>query len=198
MTEKMCAPACDRNKDVILDVLKPLLSQTPQVLELGSGTGQHAVYFAQAMPHLYWQCSDRPENHTTINAWIDDSGVENIGRPLDLDVSRQWPVTEPVPAIFTANSLHIMSWACVKSLFSSLSEQLQSSGLFIIYGPFNYAGQYTSASNADFDVWLKQRDPASAIRDFDAIEALALQQSLTLLADHSMPANNRLLVWKKC
>lgn len=197
MAEKISSPACERNKDVILALIKPLLVDITEVLEIGSGTGQHAVYFAQALPQLHWQCSDKYEYHDIINAWIEDSGLINVGKPLVLDVSESWPLNAAVPAIFTANSLHIMSWACVEALFFNLADYLQKNGLFMVYGPFNYDGQYTSASNAEFDLRLKQRDARSGIRDFEAIDALARQQSLALVADYTMPANNRLLVWKK-
>ena len=149
------------------------------------------------MPHLTWQTSDQKKYHQGIKLWLDDAGLNNTLPPINLNVSEDiWP-TQKYDAIFSANSVHIMSWKNVKDLFRHAPPLLKSGGLFILYGPFNYNQQYTSESNARFDIWLKQRDPLSAIRDFEALDELANIAGMVLQNDYSLPANNRILVWVK-
>lgn len=189
--------ACDRNQQPILDVLQLRLSETRSVLEIGSGSGQHAIFFAKQMPHLTWITSDRQETHAGIQLWMEEASLANVEGPLDLDVSRNsWPVVE-IDAVFTANTLHIISWALVEDLVNGVAQLLPDGGLFIVYGPFNYNGQYTSESNARFDLWLKDRDAESAIRNFEDVDALAHSAGLQAIDDIAMPANNRILIWKK-
>lgn len=189
--------ACENNKRPILAVLRCHLGGARYVLEIGSGTGQHAAYFAQQLPHLVWQPSDLEPDLAGIQQWIDDVGATNALAPLALDVRvRPWPVTSAA-AVFSANTAHLMSWPVVEDFVAGVGEILEPGGLFCLYGPFNYDGRYTSDSNARFDEWLAQRDPESAIRDFEAVEALARAASLKLIEDNAMPANNRLLVWRK-
>lgn len=189
--------ACERNKHVILEKLLTAFADVRLVLEIGSGTAQHAVHFAAHLPHLTWQPSDLAQHLPAVQARLDLEGGNNIRAPLELDVARAlWPISD-MDAIFTANTLHIMSWQHVLAFFSALEQNLQSGSMLCVYGPFKYKNEYTSASNAEFDLWLNQRDPVSGIRDFEAVDALAQQQQLKLLADHSMPANNQLLVWQK-
>ncbi len=190
------SPSCDQNKDPILAVIKPLLCNATSVLEIGSGTGQHCVYFAEALPHLVWQASDQAIYLKSVNAWIADAQLNNIPQALELNVDVSWP-SEQYDAVFSANTVHIMSWEMVINLFQGLGEILLKDGLFILYGPFNYNGEYTSASNANFDLWLAQQNPQSAIRDFEALNQLAKQAGLALIKDYEMPANNRILVWEK-
>jgi len=167
------------------------------VLEIGSGTGQHAVFFAEALSHLNWQPTDLSENLPGIALWNAEADLPNLAEPLALDVSEKpWPVA-PTEAVFTANTLHIMSWPQVEELFSGLAGVLLPGGLFCCYGPFNYDGRYTSASNRQFDGWLMARDPNSLIRDLADLALLADKAGLTLESDHDMPANNRLLQWRK-
>lgn len=194
--EKPFSQACENNKQPILDIISPVFSRHDCVLEIGSGTGQHAVFFARHMPHLRWQCSDQTEYLPGIRAWIEDAGLNNLEAPLTIDVTMPWPVTQ-VPAVFSANTVHIMHWPQVEAFFEGLRNHLGKDGDFCLYGPFNYQGSYTSDSNARFDQWLKQRDPEMGIRDIDAITALAEGAALTLLEDHTMPANNRLLHFRK-
>ena len=198
---KPFSESCEQNKDVILKVIKPLLASRHSVLEIGSGTGQHAIYFAQAMPHLKWHTSDRAEALSGIQMWLDefcsDGKLQNIRSPIVLDVSQtNWPELK-VDAIFTANTLHIMHWNDVQTLFEQAPKLLVSDGVILIYGPFNYQGQYTSDSNESFDGWLKSRDSTSGIRDFSDLEVLAEKNGLKFLADYEMPANNRILCWQK-
>jgi cyclopropane fatty-acyl-phospholipid synthase-like methyltransferase len=194
--QKPFAPACERNRQPILDQLHGILAHADRVLEIGSGTGQHAVYFAQHLPHLVWQPSDRAENLAGIAAWCADAQLPNLRAPIELDVDKPWPL-QRVSAVFSANTLHIMSWPQVQRFFALLSQHLADDGVLAVYGPFNYQGHYTSESNAQFDQWLKTQSPDSAIRDFNAVDALAQDAGMTLVADHAMPANNRLLHWVK-
>ena len=197
---KPFSQACENNKQAILNILKKHFIQTKQVLEIGSGSGQHGVYFAKNLPHLNWQTSDLKLNHQGINQWIDDFPSNNIKRPITIDLNFPWfnPVfTVPIDGIFTANTLHIVSWPLVRRFFEGVGANLSSNGVLSIYGPFNYHKQFTSQSNANFDLWLKDIDLQSGIRDFEAIVELADAAGLILLKDNEMPANNRLLVFVK-
>lgn len=187
--------ACANNREPIYKIINRVFSDREKILEVGSGTGQHAAAFAPRMPHLTWQTSDLFENHAGIYQWCEFVDVPNLKAPILLDVNQMpWP-TGRVDGIYTANTLHIMSWSSVQNFFSALSTVLSVNGRVVIYGPFNYHGAYTSPSNEQFDYWLKARDPESGIRDFEAVNALAEQAGLLLLEDNDMPANNRLLVW---
>ncbi|ODN43229.1 DUF938 domain-containing protein [Piscirickettsia litoralis] len=195
--EKPCSASAERNKVAILSVLKEIFADCQHVLEFGSGTGQHAVYFAEKMPWLHWQTGDRKQQHGAILAWLADAGLLNCARPLDLDVDADQWSCDQYDGIFTANTLHILSWQQVERLFEKISLHLKEQGKLALYGPFNYEGKFTSESNAEFDVWLKGNDPLSGIRDFEDIIELAGQYSLLLEEDVMMPANNRLLVLTK-
>lgn len=197
MSDKPFAPSCERNREPILQVLAPLLRDARSVLEVGSGTGQHAVHFAAAMPWLTWQTSERAEHLPGIAQWLEDAALPNTPPSLALDVATgPWPGTR-FDAVFTSNTLHIMGWPQVQAFFAGVDSVLAPGGTVVAYGPFNLGGAYTSQSNAQFDAWLKARDPASAIRDFEAVDALARGIGLQLMDDHAMPANNRLPVWRR-
>jgi len=159
------------------------------VLEIGSGSGQHAAYFAAELPHLVWQASDVAENLPAIREWVSDPP------PLELDVERPFPPVS-ADAVFTANTCHIMSWPQVERMMAGVASALPAEGVLAMYGPFHYGGKATSPSNAEFDAWLRARDPASGVRDFEAIVALARRHGLVLEEDNPMPANNRLLVFR--
>lgn len=193
---KPYSEACDRNRGPILEVLRRHFADRHQVLEIGSGTGQHAVYFAAALPQLLWQPSDREEHLAGIRLWLDEARLSNVAAPLALDVCGPWPQRQ-FDALFTANTLHIMSWDQVKAMFAALGAVMAEDAVVAIYGPFNYAGAFTSPSNAAFDATLRRRSPASGIRDFEAVDALAQSIGLQLLEDCAMPANNRTLVWRR-
>ena len=200
ITDRHFSQACENNKGPILEVLKQTFIGCGTILEIGSGTGQHAVHFASRLPHLQWHTSDLQENHFGINAWTDSEPADNLHRPLLLDADMPvWPVDRlaRIDGIFTANTCHIMSWQSVENMFARVGEILQPSGMFCIYGPFNYGGNYTSSSNARFDIWLKEQAAHRAIRDIEAIAALAKKAKMELLDDFEMPANNRLLVLNK-
>jgi SAM-dependent methyltransferase len=213
--------ACERNKGPILEILASAFAHTSKVLEIGSGTGQHATHFAAHLPHLIWQPSDTGDYLTGLRERIVTErdraasegipsgelarkppagvteGTPNLRPPIELDVcDLPWAV-EPVDAVFTANTLHIMGWNAVKDFFGGIGRVLTGPAVLCIYGPFRYGGRYTSASNAEFDRFLRARDPASGIRDFEEVNTLSSEQGLTLLADHPMPANNQLIIWHK-
>ena len=189
--------ACENNKQPILDRIQPLLRDREQVLEIGSGTGQHAVYFAAAMPKLTWLPTEIASQLPVLTPRLEAYTGDNLAAPLTLDVcARPWPV--PVPdAMYTANTFHIMPWSAVESLFEWLADHAPDDFLLLVYGPFHYGGRYTADSNARFDEWLKERDPLSGIRDFEAVDALVTQAGLSLIGDEAMPANNRLLAWRR-
>ena len=198
---KQLSEACERNKKPILEQLEKLLKNdmpAPNtVLEVGSGTGQHAAYFSKQLPWLQWQPSDLIENHSSIDAWRKELGVENCLPAIEVDLDKAGVGAMTFGNIFTANTLHIVSWHLVGEFFKLTSKTLIQTGRCIIYGPFNYKNRYTSISNARFDDWLKSRDSRSGIRDFEAIEKLANSNGLQLQEDLEMPSNNRLLVFKK-
>ena len=189
--------ACERNKDPILEVLRLRFADRTQVLEIGSGTGQHAVYFAQALGHLTWHPTEQLVYLEDLMERVKLEGPGNLRPPTLLDVRQAvWPV-RGVDAMFTANTLHIMSWPEVMALFNGIGTVLAPGGVLCIYGPFRYAGRYTSDSNQEFDRMLQERDPQSGLRDIEAVSLLADQYGLRLDADFDLPANNRLLIFTK-
>jgi len=194
--EKPNAPSCERNRDPILEVLRAQFADRRHVLEIGSGTGQHAVYFAAAMPWLQWQCTERAENLPGIRLWLDETALPNTPPPFTLDVGDAWP-TRRHDAVFSANTLHIMSWDEVELLFAHLADATVEGAKLAIYGPFNYDGRYTSDSNASFDDWLQARGAHMRIRDAEAVDALAEVAGFDLIDDVAMPANNRLRIWQR-
>jgi len=194
---KPYSESCDQNKDPILSVLLPVFSHCSKVLEIGSGTGQHAVYFAEKMPQLTWYTSDCASYLDGINMWVDEAGLTNVKPAFELNVTTSsWPELD-VDAIFTANSIHIMHQQDVINFITSAARVLQDAGHLVIYGPFNYHGSYTSDSNERFDQWLKSRDPLSGIKHFEEINILANKNGLLLATDYEMPANNRILHFVK-
>ncbi len=189
--------SCENNKSWILDVLTRAFADRRQVLEIASGTGQHACHFAANMPWLQWQPTELPENMPALHPRCAAYAGDNISPERALDVCDEpWPVDIP-DALFSANSLHIMPWAAVEKLFATLASSAGDDVVLAVYGPFNYNGNYTSDSNARFDQWLAQRSPDSAIRHFEDVDRLAAAAGFALQDDHEMPANNRLLVWAK-
>jgi SAM-dependent methyltransferase len=189
------AESCEKNKEPILAVLKEIFAERKRVLEIASGTGQHAVYFGSELPHLIWQPSELARNLAGIQAWLDEAQLPNVLAPLAIDVNdAHWPVAA-VDAIFNANTVHIISWPEVERLFAHIARVIEPGGYTCLYGPYNYSGDFTSESNARFDAWLKARDPNSGVRDFEAVNRLAATHGLNLLHDIEMPSNNRILVW---
>jgi len=193
--DKPFAPACDRNREPILAVLRALLADRRMVLEVGSGTGQHAVHFAATLQHLRWQTSDVRANLPGICLWLADAALPNTPAPIALDVAGAWPTTQ-YDAVYTANTLHIMGWPEVQTFFERVGSVLNPGGLVIVYGPFKYLGLDTSASNAAFDASLRASDPQRGVREFELVDALARAAGLELVEDRAMPANNRCVTWR--
>jgi SAM-dependent methyltransferase len=194
---KPYAESCAQNRQPILDVLRREFAHTTRVLEIGSGTGQHAVYFARALPHLVWQTSDVTENHPGIQEWLADEQLANALPPLTLDVTQaDWP-PRIFDGVFSANTVHIMHWPAVEKMFAGIGRVLLPGGRFCLYGPFNIDGRHTAPSNARFDLWLKQRDPGMGVRDMGDLDRLAAAAGLTRSGKHAMPADNFILVWER-
>jgi SAM-dependent methyltransferase len=189
--------ACERNKEPILAVLRTSFAEVRNVLEIGSGTGQHAVHFARYLSHLTWHPTEQLSYLPDLTARVQLEGSPNLRPPTVLDVRQSvWPVLS-VDAVFTANTLHIMSWAEVTAMYRGIGEVLAPRGVLCVYGPFRYTGEYTSESNQGFDRMLKERDPRSGLRDVNAVTELAASYGLDLVADHDLPAFNRLLRFVK-
>lgn len=196
------SPACERNRAPILDVLHVAFATRRHVLEIGSGTGQHAVHFAASMPGLRWQSSDRTGQDLGLARRLAEAALPNTPAPLDLDVAHgPWPIVAHgaacFDAAFTANTLHIMGWDAVQACFAGLDAVLADDATLVVYGPFNVGGAFTSDSNRDFDAMLRARDPRSGLRDLEAVDALAAHIGLRLRGDIAMPAHNRCLVWQR-
>jgi hypothetical protein len=193
---KPFSESCEENKSVILEQLHSLFIDRQRIIEIGSGTGQHAVHFARHIPHLSWQTSELAPNLHGIAAWQSEAALANLPPPIALDVVAPWPAIGKYDGAFTANTLHIMPWSAVIALFSALPRHLHADAIFVIYGPFHYHGVATSESNLRFDQWLKTRDAQSGVRDIADLQPLAEQNQFELVQDIAMPVNNRLLVWR--
>lgn len=192
-----CSQACENNKAPILEKLKAIFNAPGKVLEIGTLTGQHAEHFAQAMPHLQWQPSDHPESAHLCRPRLEQATLPNILPVVELDVSEaNWPV-ESFRWVFSANTVHIMSWREVEQMFRHIGERLPEDGAFCLYGPFNNQGEYSSESNRRFDQHLKSQAPHMGIRDLTDLSALAESAGIPLAENHPMPANNRLLVFRR-
>ena len=188
--------SADRNKEAIGDALSGYFEATDNVFEVGSGTGQHAVYLAQRFPQLHWQPSDRPEHIAAMTQRIVQSGLSNIARPLELDVSVKSSAREQFSLAFSANTAHIMSLAEVASMFKVLSEVLKSNGYFALYGPFSFGGKHTSSGNENFNAMLQQQSASMGIRDKADLDALAFEAGMEFHEQFNLPANNCVLVWR--
>jgi cyclopropane fatty-acyl-phospholipid synthase-like methyltransferase len=194
--QKPFSAACERNQDAILAVLREEFAHRSKVLEIGSGTGQHAVHFARSLPGLVWQASDVGAHLSGIGLWLAQAGLPNTPEPIEFDINAQRPSGQ-FDAIFSANTLHIMSWGEVQRLFGALPGLMTQRAALTIYGPFNYNGAFTSASNAAFDASLRSDRPTRGIRDFEAVDSLAQAAGLALTSDRAMPANNRCITWHR-
>jgi cyclopropane fatty-acyl-phospholipid synthase-like methyltransferase len=194
--EYVVSDAAERNKEPILQIIAPVLSQTRRVLEIGSGTGTHALHFSAHLPHLIWQPSDTGEYLPMLRERLKREGGANLLPAIELDVRNPWPLKE-VDAIYSANTFHIMSWSSVEDFFAGVGTTLSKNGLLCVYGPFRYGDRYTSDSNAKFDQFLQNRDPDSGLRDAYEVDKLARERNLELLVDHAMPANNQLRIWQR-
>lgn len=201
MPPKPFSPSCERNRAPILDVLRTAFADRRRVLEIGSGTGQHAVHFAAAMPWLTWQCSDAEEHLSGIGQWLAEAQLPNTPPPVVLQAVADLPGLAPPPpsrfdAVFSANTLHIMGWPEVEGFFAGLRDVCEADAVVAVYGPFNVGGAFTSDSNRDFDGWLKARDPRSGIRDREAVDALARAVGFRAAEVVALPANNQMLLWR--
>jgi cyclopropane fatty-acyl-phospholipid synthase-like methyltransferase len=191
------APAARRNSQPILHVLEIELRHCRSIFEIGSGTGQHAISFARAMPWLTWQTSDLDENHPGICAWIADAGLSNIRKPVSLDVERPGRIAGGYDAVFSANTAHIMSLSAVRCMFDFVGSLLPDDGVFCLYGPVNQDGAFGSESNRRFDASLRNRDTAMGIRDLGQLDDFARSSSMHRVRLYAMPANNHVAVWVK-
>jgi cyclopropane fatty-acyl-phospholipid synthase-like methyltransferase len=191
------SPAVARNREAILAVLEGAFSNAGKVLEIGSGTGEHAVFFAPRLPWLTWQTSDCADYLPGIRAWVERVPAANLRGPFELDVNDPPPLDAGYDAVFSANTAHIMSFDEVRQCFGLVAALLPPGGRFCLYGPFNRSGRFTSESNERFDASLKARDPAMGIRDIEALDGLAAEGGMARVAMHEMPANNFIAVWQK-
>jgi cyclopropane fatty-acyl-phospholipid synthase-like methyltransferase len=198
MKNKPYSEACDQNREPILAVLQRFIAaDTKALLEIGSGTGQHAVYFAPEFAHMHWQTSDVQDNHPGIHAWLTDMPSDNVAAPLALDVLQDdWPSLQ-YDIVFSANTAHIMSETAVVAMFTGVGQILAEGQYFLLYGPFNIDGKYTAPSNERFDQWLKARDPQMGVRDVGWLQTVAQQQGLIVQEVIDMPADNKIVVWQK-
>ena len=193
--EKPHAPSTEKNREPILAVLREVFADLRLVLEVGSGTGQHAIHFGAQLPHLTWQTSDRPDFLPGIRAWLAEAALPNVLPPCEFDVLDQWP-NGRYDAVYSANTLHIMSWEAVEAFFAGLPTVLAQGGLLFIYGPFMVEGRHISESNAAFDQSLREKAPHQGVRDVSAVDALARQSGLELVEQRAMPSNNFVLLWR--
>ncbi|NMT64805.1 DUF938 domain-containing protein [Marinobacter orientalis] len=195
--DKPFSQACENNKQPILDRIRNTFTAPGTILEIGTGTGQHAVHFASALPHLVWQPSDRPGATAHCRARIREAALDNLRLPVELDVaSGIWP-GDSIDGAYSANTAHIMAWEEVEAMFAGLAKRMRTGMPFCLYGPFSYGAKHTSDSNRQFDRHLRMQAPHMGIRDMDDLLKLAEQTGFRLESDHEMPANNRLLVWRK-
>ena len=197
MTERPYAEYAARNTAPVLEILQREFRTASRVLEIGSGTGQHAVAFAAAMQHLHWQTSDLDENHAGIRAWIDSAQIDNVSQPLSMDVRDATVETGCYDAAYSSNTAHIMSLDAVEKMFVLVSRALRSGGVFCLYGPFRQGGAFNTQSNADFDTNLRQRDPLMGIRDIEALDEFAAAVGLRRVRIYAVPSNNNVAIWEK-
>ena len=197
MTERPFAEYAARNTRPILEVLQRELRDSTDVLEIGSGTGQHAVAFAEAMPHLVWQTSDLAENHDGIKAWVDSAALGNVLPPLDVDVRATTLPAASFDAVYAANTAHIMSIAAVENMFKLVGDVLRAHGVFCLYGPFRVDGAFNTESNEAFDRSLRERSPEMGIRDIETLDDFGLGGGLHRQRLYAMPSNNYIAVWTR-
>ena len=195
--EKPFSQACENNKRPILDVISKHFENSELILEIGTGTAQHALYFAEKLKQLYWQTSDQDEYLEGINLQLNEYRKYNLGRPFSLDVTQsKWEI-EHCDGVFSANTSHIMTWGMVEKMFEGVGHILLPKKEFCLYGPFNFNGEYTADSNRNFDAMLHERNPKSGLRNFEDLQKLAESQGLSFVRKYDLPANNNILVWQQ-
>ncbi len=197
MLDKPFAEYAQRNAAPILEVLRHELRGRADVLEIGSGTGQHAVCFAAELSHVRWQTSDLDENHDGISSWIAAAGLPNVRGPLSLDVTAADVPDNSYDAVYSSNTAHIMSPKAVVAMFRLVGTVLRRDGLFILYGPFRQAGRFNTQSNREFDANLRSRDPSMGLRDLEELDKLGAENGLRRLRLYAVPSNNLMAVWQK-
>jgi len=197
MPERPYAESAARNAQPVLEILRHEFRDCTEVLEVGSGTGQHAVHFAAELDHLQWQTSDLEENHEGIRAWIAHAELPNVRAPLSLDVTTADVPAAAYDAVYSSNTAHIMSFDAVMGMFALVGKVLHPAGVFCLYGPFQRTGKFNTASNAAFDANLRSRDPVMGIRDLDALDELGAEKGLQRIALYAVPSNNLVAVWQK-
>jgi cyclopropane fatty-acyl-phospholipid synthase-like methyltransferase len=195
VTSRPNAPAAERNREPILEVLRTEFGDRRSVLEIGSGTGQHAVWLGPELSHLVWQTSERPGNLAGVRAWVGAEGLVNVPPPIELDAASADVPSGRYDAVFSANTVHIMSIDVVRAMFGLVGRVLPRGGKFCLYGPFNMQGEFTSDSNRLFDASLRARDPSMGIRDIEMLDQFAESAGLVRTAVYAMPANNFCVVW---
>ena len=198
MRARLHSPASERNREPIAAVLRRVLPESGLVLEVGSGSGQHAAYFGAELPGIVWQPSDAgTDNHPSIAAWAEHEGATNVRPAIQLDATTDpWPDIDPC-AVFSANVIHISPWEVCLGLLRGAGQRLAPGGALILYGPYRIAGQHTSPGNAEFDSSLKQRNPAWGIRDLERVVDAATDCNLSLEERVAMPANNQTLIFRR-
>lgn len=199
MDPRQQSPSVARNREAILAVLRRALPIEARVLELASGTGEHAVFFAKALPGVRWQTSDPDRNaRESIGAWINAEGAANVLAPQAIDVSApDWDVEGPFDALVAINMIHISPWEATLGLMAGAGRLLRPGGVLVTYGAYKRSGAHTAPSNEAFDQWLKQRDPRFGVRDLEEVEAAAQANGLALREIIEMPANNLSLVFER-
>ena len=195
--EKPYAPACERNQDPILKVLAGILTSPGRVLEIGSGTGQHAVHMARHLPHLHWEPTDVAEHVHGIRLWVEEADLANLDEPVALDVSVDAVTPGRYDAVFSANVVHFVAWTVAESLLQQAARGLREEGDLLLYGPFNEQGGFTSEGNRELDAWVRTHNPDAGIKDRPAVVACARQYGLVLQQTIDMPANNRILHFRR-
>lgn len=195
---KPYSAACERNQGPILEVFQKVILPTDRrLLEIGTGTGQHAVYLAPHFPQLEWYPTDLSVNIPGMKLWFEEAKIPNIQSPVRLDVGKDDFPKLKFDVVFTANTFHIMHWKECKSFMKLLGNRLREGSRFVVYGPFKYGGEFTSASNAEFDLSLKSRDSLMGIRSFEDVLSNMEKNGFELVEDHEMPANNRMLIFER-
>ena len=196
--DKYHAESTIRNRTPILEILKKEIEGSKKLLEIGSGTGQHAVYFSKKLPQILWQTSDRSMNHESIIYWIKRYNLKNLLPPLDIEIGlNEKNINDIFDCVFSSNTSHIMSLENVKKLFALVGKILNKNGKFFLYGPFKINLEFTTKSNEDFHEKLKAENKLMGLRDIEELDNFATENNMQNHALYEMPANNYLSIWKK-